>query len=203
MKKLTITIILFVVSITLLQSTTMTSPTYDGPFGLQMGLSVEQLLRLDPSAVQENEYTWTVTPPLPHPKFGEYIIKIHPDYGIFQIIAISNIIETSVYGTEIKSEFFRIESGLSTKYGQPTHQFDFLLGGSIWDEPRDFMMALISKEYKLNSFWNPVQGSECIRVIALESFALTIDSGVLKLSYESKVGESAINAIVSEEDSSF
>jgi len=83
--------------------------------------------------------------PRSHPDFNLYTLRITPTHGLCSIVAMGRVINTSVYGTELINAFNNIESSLTSKYGTPKH-LDYLLPGSIWHEPNDWMMSLLKKE---------------------------------------------------------
>lgn len=78
------------------------------------------------------------------------MVSHHKDFGICKIIAIDKTIDASFYGDEIKSKFFSIKAAFKSTYGEGK-RFDFLRYGSIWNEPKDWTMALLSKERTLST----------------------------------------------------
>lgn len=125
-----------------------------GPFGLEKGMTYEQLLAIDPSISEiAPGYYKLTTVPKPSPAFESYIVQIHPDHGLYFLKAIGKDIETSTYGIELKAEFDRVKKGLIAVYGEPTGSYDYLRPGSLWDEPRDWMISIIKKERVLIFAW--------------------------------------------------
>ena len=97
-------------------------------------------------------------PPKPHPSFAIYGVEISKNYGVIAIIASSKDITTSVYGEAIRNEFDKIKNQISISYGQ-SKDYDLVKTGSIWDEPKDWMMALLKEERALGAFWAREYGS--------------------------------------------
>ena len=133
---------LIVVSAISILSIATSLPTQAGSFGLCMGMSIEQI---DPKAkeIAPGKFL-TTNVPKSHSSFEQYIVQIGKENGLCWIKAIDKNVQTSSYGIEIKSEFKSMNSKLSKVYGT-SETTDLLLPGSIWNEPNDFMMALIKK----------------------------------------------------------
>jgi len=70
----------------------------------------------------------------------------------------SDPISTSVYGFELKAKFEEMEDKLRTIYGEG-EKIDNLLTGSMWSEPKDWMMALVKKERFLRAHWSKKNGA--------------------------------------------
>ena len=76
---------------------------------------------------------------------------------------------------------------MNDKYGSSKKYNYYLRRGSIWNEPRDWMMALQKKERTLVTYWTADEKSNLpsdIKAIALRAFALGSEKGYLKLVYE-------------------
>ena len=121
-----------------------------GPFGLFMGMSLDQITN-DYELISNGIYS-IKTVPKPHSEFDYYIVRISPTYGLYWIKAIGKDIYTSSYGYELKGKFETITEKLKTAYGN-TKIHDFLYHGSIWNQPNDYMTALCKKEQSLHAMW--------------------------------------------------
>lgn len=78
-----------------------------------------------------------------------------------------------------------MEQKLVTAYGQH-ERFDFLMHGSIWDEPRDWMQALNSTERVLMSQWSNETGASLkdgLSSLALVVGALNTSTGYIAIEY--------------------
>ena len=73
-----------------------------GPFGLDKGASRSALADYGPEPASEVRLLRT---------------PCHPEDGLCKIVAMSPPISTSVYGSELKSEFESIRDALTAKYG--------------------------------------------------------------------------------------
>ncbi|MBB6562178.1 hypothetical protein HNP48_004887 [Acidovorax soli] len=128
---------------------------WEGPMGVKMGLSVDELrqaIKLEDT--EQPRVFLSDTAPSPHDAFEVYTYIATPDAGLCKMSAIGKTIKTSVYGNELRNGYASLKAALTEKYGKPTSDFDRLRQGSIWDEPRDWMMALFKKERTLTAFWD-------------------------------------------------
>jgi len=157
-----------------------------GPLGLEMGQSLDTLNK-QMTLKKERDYVYsTKTTPRPHPDFEAYQLILTPEHGLCKVGAISKTFTTSVYGEGIRNKFNELESALSEKYGASDRN-DFLKSGSIWDDARDWMMALRKDERVLVSFWHSSDTQKLpdnVASIQLEAKALNTNSGWISLQYE-------------------
>jgi hypothetical protein len=109
---------------------------------------------------------------------------ISPERGLVKLLATGKTIQTNRYGTELKDSFTEIRDTIAKTYGPPQHAFDFLTSGSIWDEPRDWMMGVVKKERTLASYWDQAPLPNHITLIGVEAVALSMERGYLSLIYE-------------------
>ncbi|MHB9100883.1 MAG: hypothetical protein ACYC2E_05160 [Sulfuricella sp.] len=165
-----------------------TAPKSSGPLGLEMGTSLAELekqMKLTP--VSPGLYS-TPTVPKTHSDFEDYMLVITPAHGLCKIHAWSAPINTSVYGSELISKFQSLEEALTSKYGT-SKRFDYLRSGSIWHEPRYWMMALKKKERTLKTFWTEETGSrnsDNLSEIMLEAQAISTENALVLISYQFK-----------------
>jgi hypothetical protein len=155
----------------------------NGPFGLGMGIAVSDI-DSEVEEVAPGKYR-VVAVPKPHSAFAYYILQITPTHGLSWIRAIGHTIQTSVYGIELKSSFDAMKAKLAGAYGKHNAS-DFLMRDSIWNEPREWMQALIIKERFLMADWEAKYGSslrDSLTSVVLVAQALTTDSGYLAVEY--------------------
>lgn len=181
-----------------------TAHAQDGPFGLSMGMTLEQVQRLSKLKPEKEPYVYTTTSlPNGHPQVESYTFLITPQHGLCKINALTFDIKTSIYGGELKGRFDDFRDALNSKYGR-SRDYDELRAGSIWDEPRDWMMGLRKKERSLASFWDSQEGSRMpnnLASIMLEARAISSEKGFLFLSYEYKNFDACIKAANARSDS--
>lgn len=159
--------------------------SYAGPFGLEMGMSIDDLKKKI-NLVQKDENIYSASSvPNPHPDFTIYSFLATPSHGLCRIRAIGKAIETSAYGTELINEFNKLESVLNKKYGA-SMRLDLLNKGSIWNEPRDWMIGMLKKERTLASYWSEEQKAlpDNIGAIKLDSVAISNSNGFIVLDYD-------------------
>lgn len=176
-----------------------------GPFGLYMGMTKAELAKL--GKLENREPGVFVIDPVPqsHPDFESYMLLVSERHGLCRIMAIGKTISTNVYGTAITAKFEQIRDAISSKYGKRKN-FDFLNAGSIWNEPRDWMMAVLKEERTLASYWNEEIGSNLVDQVAaigLKVMALSDDSAYLTLSYDFENVDPCVEDIKSRANSVF
>lgn len=133
------------------RSDTARTPVKEGtPFGLHMGMTLTEIGG-NPKKAAPGMYIVTSVPE-PHSAFESYVLQVGPEAGLCWVKGIGKNIQTSVYGVELKSAFNQMKERLQQFYGAPDVT-DFLMTGSIWNEPKDWMMALIKKERALGATW--------------------------------------------------
>jgi hypothetical protein len=171
------------------------------PFGFRPGSSKSEVVSLlGASNVEVRADGWCLTKkaPKPHPLFEDwreglpidssagYRLLFSPKKGLIKMFGMSRFISTSPYGEVLKEQFTKIRDQLKPAYGK-YQEFNFLQTGSIWNEPRDWMMGLLKKERMLVCFWRKETEADLdasIIEVRLETLALTTDAGVLTLQYE-------------------
>lgn len=152
------------------------------PFGLRMGLTVAELKRLTgatPDSARQGSYHSTRVPN-PNADFEAYGFLVSPTTGLCKLWATGVTVENDGYGSALHSKFDGFQAALDQKYGEHKN-YDFLRDGSIWNEPKEWMMGLYKQERILTSFWG--DSTSTIRV-RLKASALGSSSGWLTLDYE-------------------
>ncbi len=189
--------------ITFVAFTTVATPSLSGPFGLERGMTLSQV---GPGAkkLPQGKY-WLSSVPKPHSAFERYVVQIAPQSGLCWIKAIGKNVSASAYGYELESTFAELKQKLAAIYGKPTSEHDRLYPGSIWDEPRHWMMSLKQKERVLSAFWDRKLGADVptdMKGIYISASALSDEIGYVSVEY-SFTNEDACEAeIAKSEDSS-
>ncbi|MCX9112224.1 hypothetical protein OKS80_04820 [Aeromonas veronii] len=154
----------------------------DGPFGLAMGMTKE-MFKGHLTPVSAGVYVLD-TPPKAHPQFEQYVVKISDKTGLCWIKGVGKDIPTNGHGIQLKSEFDDFEKKLDERYGSHKRT-DFLVSGSLWDDPQYWMRGLQKEDRYLYSVWGrgkkplPNELSE----IGLFAGATSGDNGYLALEY--------------------
>ena len=161
--------------------------TYEGPFGLKMGLSIEvtKALISGLSKVEQSDWIFrTDRVPIPHPDFDSYLLNFSQKYGLCSISAFGKDIKSGDSGFEIKSAFNSLDESISKKYGIGK-KYDYAT--SKYDSPEYWMMYLLKKNRTLAKFWDKDSGSNLLNnlsAISLEAKASNMSTGYLIMTYE-------------------
>ncbi|SFU43984.1 hypothetical protein [Xenorhabdus koppenhoeferi] len=164
-------------------------PPADGPFGLQAGLTKKNIedmtgSTLTPAKGNVNLYLIDNLPKNNN-EFGSYGLLVSPTVGLCQIRAIGKDIKTDSYGLSLKSKFEDLKASLDSIYGKG-EETDFLLSGSIWNKPQDWMMGLYKEERFLSAEWksqNEALQKNNLNFIVLATRADSDSKGYLFLQY--------------------
>jgi len=153
-------------------------------FGIEMGWTITDLQQqgIEAELVQPNYYLLD-TPPNPHNSFDSYIVRTDPDEGIFWIKALGKDISVNSYGTQLKTEYEKINSQLSSIYGVG-EKVDFLFYDSIWDEADDWMYGLKVGERFFYTSWEDIE-DESIKKVFVGANATSSSSGYISVEYYS------------------
>lgn len=177
--------------------------SHAGPFGLNFGESYAKLSKL--GLIRDRATQWYAVRSVssPHRDFDEYRVLISPKFGLCKIVAFANKIQSDVYGTRLREKYESLEEALSKKYGEGK-KYDRLKVGSIWNEPRDFMMGLAKDERILSTFWTGVDSAthDGVTSVSLKADATSSSIGFIALSYESKDIHECLEAAKEESNSS-
>jgi hypothetical protein len=168
-----------------------------------MGMTLAQLKTIDSALTQVAPGKYKLTSvPKPHSAFEAYILQVCPNVGLSWIMAIGKDVSTSSYGIELRSTFNSMREKLEKVYGIGKTT-DVLLPGSIWDEPDDFMMALIKKERFLMTRWEKGKGANpdsTVTTIGLVAHPGGTNKGYITLEYYFSSSDACDKEIASEED---
>jgi hypothetical protein len=179
---------------------------FAGPFGLDMGMSLDQIKNKtgkNPELVQDDLYK--VEPPNKNEMFETYVVQVSQKYGIVWIKAIGKDITTNGHGIQLKSAFDNLIASIEKTYGK-YKKTDFLVRGSIWNEPEDFMMGLVKKDRYLMAGWDKDSGSTLpkeISSIGVMVSASSSSKGYIALEYYSPNEKLAADEKKAKQDSVF
>lgn len=174
-------------------------PEYDGPFGLAMGVPLDEL---EATAIPNAPGKYIISRvPRPHPYFQSYVAQVGKNSGLCWIKAIGRDIDADSYGISVKSAYNEIREKLAKIYGRSYEEMDILLPGSIWDEPREWMMAMKQGERQLMSMWRSSSKDlqNNLSSVAVAAVAKSTSSAYIAVEYQFKnehLCDSEINAVV-------
>ena len=156
--------------------------SYDGPFGLKFGIKLSDL----DTVLDNKDGTYDVKVPKPNDNFEIYTVTVGERVGVCAITALGKTLANDAFGNSVREVFSELKNSLNLKYGA-SKDFDFLAYGSIWNEPRDYVMALSKNERTLASFWTHKFGATLpatISTIGLTARGLSGRESYLRLRYE-------------------
>lgn len=162
---------------------------WDGPLGVKMGLTKAELeaagIVFTPVASAPLLYRAT-SAPAASSSFDDYVYYIGDEAGLCRIAAWTPVREVNQFGEQVVSAFDELQSALTEKYGKPK-EYKFVQRGSIWNEPRDFMMGLAKEERSHAAAWKQEPKRELpadVETILLSATAFNTSSAAVKLTYE-------------------
>jgi len=196
----------YVIALLLLCVVSVFGQPYDGPFGLKMGLTLEQLKAIDPDLIplKNNGYFITAIPK-PHPSFDKYFLDVSPKTGLCRIMTLDEDIKTNSQGTQLRTQYGVIRDALAKKYGA-FYEKDFLYPGSTMEDPHFYMLSLLKKERVLGSDWNTdskANLSDGITNVTLITIANDLQTGSIMLIYEFSNCKEFEEELKDDQDSAF
>lgn len=176
-----------------------------GPLGLSKGMTLEELKKQGPFVSGNQPFIYIAkTIATGHPDFVLYIALLTPGQGLCKIQAVSKDVDTSSFGSELQEKHRDLVGVLSKKYGAPTNEFNALKAGSIWNEPKDWMMGLLRKERNLDAFWSKSDKnnlSDSLEAVSLNAEASSNGKGKIKLRYDFDNVDACVEAFNSKKNS--
>ena len=120
----------------------------DGPFGIAMGQSAEDL------EGKETKVGWyeISSVPKPHSMFNTVMVQATKSNGVCFVKGISDSFPSDSNGLAAIIQADKIKRQLDGKYGR-SKELAFLVPGSIWNEPEDWMMAMLKGERRQAWEW--------------------------------------------------
>jgi len=166
---------------------------FSGPFGLSKGMTLQELQTIEPSITlvdPSTPYIYVMkSVPIPSSRFESYLVQVHPEKGLFGIVALGVDIKTTPNGTALINAYNSLVKVITDTYPAiKPNSIDFLVSASTNDKPEDFMMSLEKSERFVHSYWGdseafPVVNKE-IDTITLLILTSNTNVGYLRLSYE-------------------
>jgi hypothetical protein len=176
-----------------------------GPFGIYKGMSKAELQNIARIVPLDTGLYSLTRVPNPHSAFTSYAVAFTERLGVCKVFATTSAIQTNNFGTQLRSEFNDIAEALETKYGRHITT-DNVKSGSLWDEPRDWMMGLLKKDRTFATIWESTPATplpDGISAIGLEALASSTDTGALRLTYDFDTVKSCVAEINKKKNSVF
>lgn len=128
---------------------------YEGPFGLKMGLSIEEIKKiasLSKINKEQSDLFYRIDAvPMPHPDFAIYSLQFSEKTGLCRILAIGKEIKSGSSGSEIKMNFYHLAESLTKKYGKGKKHD---LPSSNYEAPEHWMIHLLKNNRMLSKIWD-------------------------------------------------
>ena len=136
--------------------TFIVSIVFAGPFGLSKGMSVSAISKLskqgfEPERISDDDKYFFI-PKKPHDLFKAYIAYVDDRKGLYRINAVSNGIESSVYGLELRIAFNVLVHTLSKTYGTPKRT-DKIKENYKFKEGKYWLRSLKDGARELSATW--------------------------------------------------
>lgn len=154
-------------------------------FGLEKGASLASLRVV--RKVENNAHAFFIEPPVPNPKFEEYLALATPGVGLCKIVAVGRNISNDKDGADVRAEYDSMKSALAGRYGEATDEFDFLHRGALWREPHEWAMSIYKGERTKTAMWGVDKHASLtpdLAAIVLSVKAVGPDTTYLQLAYE-------------------
>lgn len=92
---------------------------FAGPFGLEEGMSLEEITA---QCVEKPEFfeddMFVIYPKKKHPLFSIYVVCVNEKYGLYEIVA-ADIVSCDKQGSQARNKFNNIVMSMSEKYKSP------------------------------------------------------------------------------------
>lgn len=157
-----------------------------GPFGLEMGMSLEEMQSKMPLEQGANEYSYkTLNVPISNSQFQSYRLFTTPKTGLCKVVAWTGIIPSDSFGTNIIRDFDSIYDSMTSKYGKGD-VYKHLLRTSKFTSPNEWVMSLLNKDRVQAVLWkfHNTIAPDNISSIVLEAHAISPQTAAISLSYE-------------------
>lgn len=153
------------------------------PFGIEIGSPLSGLSILE----ELGQGKYMVQPPKPHPTFETFLVQASDNYGVVWIKGIGPEIPNDSYGNSVKAVVDKLQAQLEGRYG-PAAKTDVIFPDALFDEPRDWAMALIEKERLYFCHWEKPDAASMpddLKVIYLGASAVDGSTTNVVLEYAS------------------
>ena len=161
---------------------------FAGPFGFDIGNKLSDYPNVEFTKTDKASWYIAENVPTPNKLMTVYAVRATENSGICFIKAMSKTIKTSKYGTELNTQYENVRKSLANKYKFDFREekTNFLMSGSLWDDPQYYMMGLLKEErFKFSKFVAKDSANK-IQSIFLGQNAESTESGYLALEYSGK-----------------
>lgn len=161
-------------------------PVIAGPFGFQMGMSIDYISR-NIQLIPSDEAGWyrSNRALVEGLVFQGYEMLITKKHGLCMIVATTKNIKTNSSGDELKEEFYEIMDKFNKKYG-PSKVYDSIKESSLLRSPDKWTMAVNKFERNLSAVWldKSYLSDDYLARIELSVVAMSNSVGAIGVVYE-------------------
>ncbi|MBC3920847.1 hypothetical protein H8L32_25505 [Undibacterium sp. CY18W] len=163
--------------------------TYDGPFGLAMGISDKEIHEIFGfTNTAEATHVYTGTPPKLGPGFTKYYVIATPVAGVCRIRAIKVINSVNDRGDQLKEEADNLASLMEEKYGKPSGKYNSIANDIYRRNPQYWMLGLKEKSVVYGYDWEKGKNTAAlpnnIDSIDITVTGYSLDSGSVGVTYD-------------------
>lgn len=155
------------------------------PFGLRMGMTTAELVRLG-AVRSESGYYLMERPPTPNAEFVLYRLTVSERHGLCAVAAFGQPVATTPNGASFKARFASLETALNRIYGEGEHVSE-VNRGSVYTSDSLFLAGLRQEERRHFTYWDDsVDGVRLPRnlaAISLESYVPSTASNIAFVLY--------------------
>jgi hypothetical protein len=161
---------------------------YEGPFGLAMGISIQELTdEFKFKSEPDTPNIYEGTPPKPAPGVTQYMVLASKEQGVCKVLGQLVVNPVNDTGSQIKSETDRVAEMIELKYGKYTKKYDFASQEVYRRNPQFFMMALKEDSVTYAYSWENGKGGltlpNNLSGIMIKAQATRTDRGYVQLTY--------------------
>ena len=171
--------------------------TWDGPFGLQEGVSLKDFTQdykvTDPKPGKLVYEAYDV--PRADDRFTHYQLWFDQDVGLCKIVAQGKMLNVNEDGHQLKHRYAEVAKMLIQQYGPMTDDFDFVKADSALSASNQWMMSLFKKERVLGGYWEDGKGKrgggqailtlpDHLKMITVNARAYSPTTGAVDVEYE-------------------
>jgi hypothetical protein len=162
------------------------SKSYDGPFGLAMGITIPELEKqLSFTASPNKSGLLYGEPPKPSSNFTAYAVLATPNAGLCRILASVNFSTVNGSGDQLKEAADKFAELLELKYGKPSSKTEYFGQDVYRRNPQYWLMGLkedsVAYGYEWEKKKSPLPNQ--LREIEITTNADSINSGYIMIKY--------------------
>lgn len=159
--------------------------SYDGPFGLAMGISTAELMAMKMMPSERSAGVYAGNPPKSVEGIDSVAALAAPKAGLCKILASAKVPTINGSGDQVKAEVDKIAETLATKYGANFEKLNFLGSGTYKRNPDMWMIGLMEESVIYAYEWSGAKANLPSGLQSIEVFASAngMSSGAAQVKY--------------------